>query len=289
MDELQQTVKTMQTYRIPPENEISSYKEETTDLRSNTERTDTLPVAEPVVLAGQSGMDKVVSRLEAERIQLHRDLQRCMYEIQQRDHYFQQLNLKLQQAVEEKGAVADQLRAVSQSLRDTQSRCHWLENQVQGQTQGLVCAEVAPGAPQERSNNSMTAETAEASQLRERLLELEQSLTDERARRETAEEALRLAEDRAKSVGSSVSRDSQRDFSIDMETEEEWDALSLNPNQPLVTRKVKGGMVVCRRWLRGRSLYFSRLLTSRARSRYFFLAYLLTIHVLVLMCLTGAL
>lgn len=53
--------------------------------------------------------------------------------------------------------------------------------------------------------------------------------------------------------------------------------------------QVKGGVVACRRWLRGRSLYFSRLLTSRARSRYFFLAYLLTIHVLVLMCLTGAL
>lgn len=37
------------------------------------------------------------------------------------------------------------------------------------------------------------------------------------------------------SVGS---RDGQRDFSIEMETEEEWEALSLNPNQPLITRKV---------------------------------------------------
>lgn len=289
MDELQQTIKKMQTYRPPPEKEPSSYREETADLRSVKERKDTLPVKETAVLAGQSGMDEVMSRLEAERIQLHGDLQRCMYEIQQRDQYFQQLNLKLQQAVEEKGAVAAQLRAVSQTLRDTQNRCHWLENQIQGQAQGSVYAEVAPGAPQEKSNNSTTAETTEASQLRERLLELEQILTDERARRETAEEVLRLAEDTANSVGSSLSRDNQRDFSIEMETEEEWEALSLNPNQPLITRKVKGGMVACRRWLRGRSLYFSRLLTSRARSRYFFLAYLLTLHVLVLMCLTGAL
>lgn len=117
----------------------------------------------------------------------------------------------------------------------------------------------------------------------------------------------------------SLSRVTQSDLSIDMETEEDWDALSFDPNQPLITRKVnhhicspfqyhvwkhftviirfslwlpfqvKGGVATCRRWLRGRSLYFSRLLTSRARSRHIFLAYLLTLHVLVLMCLTGAL
>lgn len=33
MDELQQTVKKMQTYTLPPEREISSYQEETADLR----------------------------------------------------------------------------------------------------------------------------------------------------------------------------------------------------------------------------------------------------------------
>ncbi|KAM6950503.1 uncharacterized protein PEZ65_023524 isoform 2-T2 [Lycodopsis pacificus] len=265
-----------QTHRVPPEREISSYQQGWPELRSDAERKDTLPVKESVVLAGRSRADESASRSEAERIQLHRDLQRCLYEIQQRDQYSQQLNLK--QAVEEKGAAAAQLKAVSQTLRDAQDRCHWLEQQVQ--SQGSVFAEVAPGAPQERSNDSTMAETAEASQLRERLLELEQSLTEERARRETAEEALRLPEDGVKS---------SRDFSIEMETEEEWDALSLNPNQPLITRTVKGGAVACRRWLRGRSLYFSRLLTSRARSRYFFLGYLLAIHLLVLMCLTGAL
>ncbi|XP_060905127.1 golgin subfamily B member 1-like [Labrus mixtus] len=288
MDEPQQTVKEVKTQRLPHETEI--YQEEAAELRSEIERPDTLQVKqETAVLAGRSGADELVGRLEAERSQLHGSLQRCVYEIQQRDQYLLQLNTKLQQSMEEKGTVAAQLRAVSQTLRDTQTHCHWLEGQVQSQAQGSVYAEVAPGAPQEKSNDSMMAETSEAHQLRERMLELEQSLADERARRETAEEALRLAEDRVKSVGSSLSRDSQRDFSIEMETEEEWDALSLNPNQPLITRKVKGGVVLCRRWLRGRSMYFSRLLTSRARSRYFFLGYLLTIHVLVFMCLTGAL
>ncbi|XP_026234366.1 golgin subfamily B member 1 isoform X3 [Anabas testudineus] len=279
MEELKQKVQ-----NIPPAKDTNR-SQDAANIRSDTERKDTPPVKETVALVGQSGTEDVVSRLEAERVHLYTNLQRCMYEIQQRDQYFQQLNSKLQQAVEEKGAVAAQLRAVSQTLRDTQNHCHWLESQVQGQAQGSVYAEVAPGAPQERSKDSVVAETAEASQLRERLLELELSLADERTRRESAEEALRVSEDRAKSL----SRDGQRDFSIEMETEEEWEALSLNPNQPLITRKVKGGMVACRRWLRGRSLYFSRLLTSRARSRYFFLAYLLTIHVLVLMCLTGAL
>lgn len=33
-------------------------------------------------------------------------------------------------------------------------------------------------------------------------------------------------------------RDAQRDFSIELDTEEEWEALSLSPNQPLLTRKV---------------------------------------------------
>lgn len=45
------------------------------------------------------------------------------------------LCLQLQQTVEEKSACAAQLRAVSQTLRDTQNRCHWLENQVQVQAQ----------------------------------------------------------------------------------------------------------------------------------------------------------
>lgn len=52
---------------------------------------------------------------------------------------------------------------------------------------------------------------------------------------------------------------------------------------------MSGGVLACRRWLRGRSLYFSRLLTGRARSRHLFLAYLLLVHVLVLLCLSGAL
>ncbi|XP_037551019.1 golgin subfamily B member 1 [Nematolebias whitei] len=271
-DELQQTA----------HRDFSSYQEESIHLRSDAEMKDSLPVKETTVSADHRLQEEVVHRLEVERIQLHKDLQHCFHEIQPQDQYIQHLNSKLQQAVEEKATIAAQLRSVSQSLRDTQDRCHWLESQTPGQVQGSVNAEVAPGAPQERSNTTIN-DSAETSQLRERLLEVDLMLANERARRETAEEALRLAEGRTKTL----SRDIQRDFSIEMETEEEWEALSLNPNQPLITQKMKGGMAACRRWLRGRSLYFSKLLTSRTRSRYFFLAYLLMIHVIAVLCLTG--
>ncbi|XP_034040488.1 golgin subfamily B member 1 isoform X1 [Thalassophryne amazonica] len=301
-DYLQKMEQRMQTSTPQHEKEVGRSQEEITDFRSDVcrqqnefqtakEPTDKkeaqLLKQEAGALAGRGRSEEVVSRLETERIQLHRDLQRCMYEIQQRDQYFQQLNVKLQQVMEEKGVVAAQLRAVSETLRNTQNHCHWLENQ--GQAQGALFAEDAPGAPQERSSLSITMETDEASQLRERLVEVEQSLSEERSRREMAEEALRLLEDRTKSVGTSVSRDRPNDFSIHLEAEEEWEALSLNPNQPLISRKVKGGMAACRQWLRGRSLYFSKLLMSRGRARYLFLAYLLTLHVLVFMCLSGAL
>ncbi|XP_078801051.1 uncharacterized protein si:ch211-220f16.2 isoform X4 [Oryzias latipes] len=270
--------------------QVTSNQEEPADLRSEAERGRGLQVQQKgVAVSGQSESADVVSRLEAERMQLHKDLQRCVFEVHQRDQYLQQLNIKLQQTVEEKASVSVQLRAVSQTLRETQNHCLRLENQIQGRAQSPVYVEVAPGAPQEKSNHSPLSDSPEASQLRERLVEVEQILAEERGRRESAEEALRLHEDRLKSAGASLLRDAQRDFSIEVEAEDEWDALTINPNQPLIAQKVTGGVVACRRWIRGRSLYFSRLLTSRARSRHFFLAYLLMIHLLVLMCLTGAL
>ncbi|XP_045545445.1 nuclear mitotic apparatus protein 1 isoform X2 [Salmo salar] len=309
VDELQSALQQAQAFKLQTETEVSGYQAELAELRSESSRlqSECQRLAgerkETMALVGKDvSDDPSLTQLQAERTQLQSHLQRCLYEIQQRDLHCQQLNAKLQQVVEEKGGVSAQLRAVSQTLRDTQNRCYWLENQAlpnqhhQGLGKGAVSVEVAPGAPQERSSAVVDMEAMEAGELRTRLVEVEQSvvqlsesLAEERTRREAAEEALGLAEDRAKSVDSSPSRTAQRDFSIQLDTEEEWEALILNPNEPLVTRKVKGGMLACRRWLRGRSLYCSKLLTSRARSRYLFLGYLLILHVAVLMCLTGAL
>ncbi|XP_055769950.1 golgin subfamily B member 1-like isoform X3 [Salvelinus fontinalis] len=310
VDELQSALQQAQAFKLQTETEVSGYQAELAELRSESSRlqSECQRLAgerkETMALVGKDvSDDPSLTQLQAERTQLQSHLQRCLYEIQQRDLHCQQLNAKLQQVVEEKGGVSAQLRAVSQTLRDTQNRCYWLENQAlpNQHHQGLakqvaVSVEVAPGAPQERSSAVVDMEALEAGELRTRLVEVEQSvvqlsesLAEERTRREAAEEALGLAEDRAKSVDSSPSRTTQRDFSIQLDTEEEWEALILNPNEPLFTRKVKGGMLACRRWIRGRSLYCSKLLTSRARSRYLFLGYLLILHVAVLMCLTGVL
>lgn len=56
-----------------------------------------------------------------------------------------------------------------------------------------------------------------------------------------------------------------------------------------VSPQMRGGALSLRRWLRGRSLYCSKLLTARAKSRYLFLTYLLTLHLLVVLCLSGVL
>ncbi|KAM6980496.1 uncharacterized protein FYW47_000209 [Aplochiton taeniatus] len=324
VDELQLALQQSQAYRLQTENEIKGYQDELAELRSERnelltechalkehhgveQRIDVHPAKETVALLGHSASEAQLSQLQTERIQLHRDLQRCLYEIQQRDLHCQQVNAKLQQVVEEKGGVSAQLRAVSQTLRDTQlnlgqmqNRCYWLESQAQappnhGQVlQGAVSTEVAPGAPQERSTAIIHMDTIEPSEhtlrlaeVEQRVLQLTENLAEEKARREAAEEALGLAEMRVQSVESSPSR--SRDFSIQLETDDEWEALILNPNEPLLTRKVKGGVLACRRWIRGRSLYCSKMLTSRARSRYLFMAYLLALHVVVLLCLNGAL
>ncbi|XP_018619081.2 golgin subfamily B member 1 isoform X2 [Scleropages formosus] len=273
------------------------------------------PVKENLALLGKESSTEQLSLLLVERSQLQSDLQHCLQETHQRDLRFQQLNAKLLQTLEEKMALSSQLKTVSQTLRDTQqnlgqlqNRCYWLESQgqiVPGQafqihTPGATAVEVPPGAPQERNENIDSQPTRE---LKTRLIKAEQqldssqndvtrlteSLAEERARRESAEEALRLAEDRVKSMNTSVSRTSAREFIIQLESDEEREALIIDPTENIVSRKMKSGVLFCRRWLRGRSLYCSKLLTSRAKSRYLFLAYLLALHIFVFMCLTGAL
>ncbi|KAL4642017.1 golgin subfamily B member 1-like isoform X1 [Arapaima gigas] len=273
------------------------------------------PVKESTALLGKDPSNE--QHLE-EQTKLQSNLQNCLQEIHQRDLRFQKLNAKLLQTVEEKMALSSQLKTVSQTLRDTQqnlselqNHCFQLESQIQivpGQafqihTPGTVAVEVPPGAPQERSNTVEDMDSQPTRDLKIRLFEAErqldsnqhdmthltESLAEERARREAAEEALRLAEERVKSLDARVSRTSVREFVIQLESDEEREALIIDPTENIITRKMKSGVLSCKRWLRGRSLYCSKLLTSRAKSRYLFLAYLLALHVIVFMCLTGAL
>ncbi|XP_028812550.1 golgin subfamily B member 1 isoform X2 [Denticeps clupeoides] len=317
-DDQQRALHQTQAYRLQCEKDFTSYKAELAELRAeksillSEQRTwksiqSSYPAKESVALLGKTDCSEHLA-------QPQRDLQSCVQEIHQREALLEQLNARLQQAVDEKNGVSSQLKAVSQTLRESQlnlnelqNRCYWLERQVQIQQaptqRGSVSAEVAPGAPQEKSSSVVDIETTETQELRNRLSiaecqlassqqivsQLNDRLEDERARRLAAEEALGFTEERVKSMDATSSRSSLRDFSIQLETEDEWEALILDPNQHVLMRKVKGGVLSCKRWLRGRSLYCSKLLTTRAKSRYLFLSYLLILHVLVFMCLSGVL
>ncbi|XP_056089236.1 golgin subfamily A member 4 isoform X2 [Rhinichthys klamathensis goyatoka] len=240
--------------------------------------------------------------------QLHSNLHHYQLEIQQRESGLQQLNIKLQQAIEEKEEVSTQLNTVSKMLRDTQqtvselqNRCCWLERQFQNQyspTQGAVYAEVPPGAPQEPIRANFNPDGSDSGDLRMRLVEAEfhlsqlnSSLEEERSRREAAEEAMRLTEQRVVSMESKQSWNAQRDFSIQLDTEEQqYEDLILRPSQHTVLHKMKSGVHLCQRWLKGRSVFCcSKLLTSRGKSRYIFIGYLLMLHVLVFVCLSWSL
>ncbi|XP_066176542.1 golgin subfamily B member 1-like isoform X4 [Sylvia atricapilla] len=273
---------------------------------------------ETASLAGSADGAEEIQRVLAEKNQLQTELQRCLREMQQKDLHFQQINSKVVQSAEENAVLSAQLKTLSQTLRDNQLHYTDLQNRYlrlereyqamqvtsfQGSVQDETRAEVPPGAPRERSGIIVEIDNMELNELRKRLAESEQQyeslqqslsqltemLAEEKRRREAAEEALGLYEERSNRFEVGSYRSVPSDYTVQMEAEEEREALIINPSEHVVVRKMKGGALSLRRWLRGRSLYCSKLLTARAKSRYLFLTYLVTLHLLVLLCLTGVL
>ncbi|XP_065493151.1 golgin subfamily B member 1-like isoform X3 [Caloenas nicobarica] len=272
-------------------------------------------VLETAALAGSADVPEEMKHVLAEKNQLQHELQRCLQEIHQKDLQFQQVHSK---SAEENAVLSAQLKTLSQTLRDNQLRYTDLQNRYlrlereyqtmqvtsfQGAVQDEARAEVPPGAPQERSAVIVEIDNMELNELRKRLAETEQqydsvqqalaqlteALAEEKRRREAAEEALGLSEEQSNRFEAGSYRSAPSEYTVQMEAEEEREALIINPSEHIVVRKMKGGALSFRRWLRGRSLYCSKLLTSRAKSRYLFLTYLVTLHLVVLLCLTGVL
>nr|XP_056707621.1 golgin subfamily B member 1-like [Euleptes europaea] len=268
---------------------------------------------ETVALVGSGEIPEQMNRLLTERNRLQSELQRCLQELHQREMQFQQINSKVMQSAEENAVLSAQVKMVSQTLRDNQLRYTDLQNRylqlereyqaqisVQGTVEGEAQAEVPPGAPQEKAAVLVEIDNME---LRKRLAEVElqrnsvqqtvsqlmETLSEERNRRQAAEEYLGLSEDQLKRLEMDSYRPLPREYAIQMESDEERDALIINSSEHVVVRKVKGGALSFRRWIRGRSLYCSKMLTSRAKSRYLFLSYLVILHLLVFLCLTGVL
>nr|XP_060621122.1 golgin subfamily B member 1-like isoform X6 [Anolis sagrei ordinatus] len=272
---------------------------------------------ETVALVGSTNVPDQVNQLLSERNQLQNELQRCLQEMHQRELRFQQINSKVMQSVEENAVLSAQLKTVSQTLRDNQFRYTDLQNRylrlereyqvqvssVQGSAQGEPQGEVPPGAPQERAAVIVEIDNMELNELRKRLGEMEmqhdssqqtvsqltEALSEERNRRQAAEEALGLSEEEIKRLEMNSYRSAPRDYTVQMDSDEEREALIINTSEHIIVRKVKGGALSLKRWIRGRSLYCSKLLTSRAKSRYLFLTYLVILHLMVFLCLTGIL
>ncbi|XP_033006040.1 golgin subfamily B member 1-like isoform X3 [Lacerta agilis] len=170
------------------------------------------------------------------------------------------------------------------------------ENQLEfSLQQGETQAEFPPGAPQERAEviemdsmdfieiNGRLAQRQEPT-----LLELMGTLSEERNRREAAEEALGLLEEQIKRLEMIDSRSASEQCAFQVE-EEERQPFIINASELTVVRKVKRGALSFRRWIRGQRLCRSQLLTCRAKSRYFFLSYLVALHIFVFLRLTGIL
>ncbi|XP_018424690.1 PREDICTED: golgin subfamily B member 1-like [Nanorana parkeri] len=267
---------------------------------------------EKVALVGNSAApEKRSSHLE-DKEPAKQEVQRYIQEIQQRDLIIQQINAKAMELMEMNNVLSAQLKSVSQGLKDTQTRYTDLQNQYyklqrdlqssQVTSRNDALTEVPPGAPQERTDVLVEIDNAELADLRRRLTatevsydaaqqelsELLERLAQERVRREAAEEALHRTEQNNRRL-ETKSSSREYEFALQMESDDEREALIIDPTQNVVVRKLKGGTLSIRRWLRGRSLYCSKLLTSRSKARYVFLTYLLGLHILVLMCLTGVL
>ncbi|XP_054825935.1 golgin subfamily B member 1-like [Eublepharis macularius] len=214
---------------------------------------------ETVALVGSTEVPEQMNRLLAERNQFPNELQCCLQELHQREVQFQQINAK-----------------------------------------GEAQAEVPPGAPQERAAVLVETDNVELSKrltemelqhdsMQQMISQLTEMLSEERNRRQAAEEHLGLSEKQLNRLEMGSYRSIPREYTIQMESDEEREALIINTSEHIIVRKVKGGALSFRRWIRGRSLYCSKLLTSRAKSRYLFLSYLMILHLLVFFCLTGIL
>ncbi|KAL4659430.1 golgin subfamily B member 1 [Arapaima gigas] len=183
-----------------------------------------------------------------------------------------ELSNKLSQVFEEKRLLSAQLRGNTQRLGDSQSRCSALERQLQelqeDKRKGVTEVDSAPGGPQERSDPSG------ANGYREDMKELQRRLDEELEQKQVLEEQLLAASERLKSrytMADLQTGDYKGNFS---ET-----AVLIDPPEGAVMRTRSSGPGL------GRMLRV--MLCSRQRTPLLAFVYLLTVHVLLLLCLGG--
>ncbi|XP_042323426.1 golgin subfamily B member 1 isoform X2 [Sceloporus undulatus] len=233
---------------------------------------------------------------------LQAQLKSSLKELHQKELRIQQLNSKLSQVFEEKNSLSLQLRGSSHSLRESQqrysdvlSRCEVLEKQLQevqpsSKARGSLLTDAAPGAPQEKSEHPRESYTPELQELqmrlseaqqqqsnaKEGLMQLEELLQEEQDRRLAAEEAYAAAQDHIRRL-ESAEWTHALDTSIDIPPSPEH-AMLVGPADGSFS-KIRGSTGL-RRVLRS-------LFCSRRRLPLLATVYLLTVHILLLLCFTG--
>ncbi|XP_026183186.1 golgin subfamily B member 1 [Mastacembelus armatus] len=154
-----------------------------------------------------------------------------------------------------------QLRHLTAMLEEARAHKPKLQ-QEHYQRQGAEEVDSAPGAPQERSSHAYTAEVKE----------LQQRLDEERQQREAAEEQLMATQDRLR-------RHSQAKWHSADDGDHSETAVFIEPPEGAVTRTRRGGPGVMR--------MLRVAFCSRQRTPLLLSLYLLTVHVLLLLCLGG--
>ncbi|XP_029597677.1 golgin subfamily B member 1 isoform X2 [Salmo trutta] len=194
-------------------------------------------------------------------------------ELQLREQRITQLSNKLSQVFEENRHLSSQFQGSSQRLDEAESRCTALQRQLQelheDKRKGTGEVDSAPGAPQQHIGPS------ESESLRVDFKELQRRLDEEQQYRVAVEEQLMAAQDRLKLINQG-----------------EWQSAhegQFSASETAVLIEPPGGSVTRIRSSSGPGLM--RMLRvafcSRQRTPLLVSLYLLTVHVLLVLCLGG--
>ncbi|KAM4675394.1 golgin subfamily B member 1 [Discoglossus pictus] len=253
---------------------VTSDREEERHVQTSNLRDRKEPSAEVM-----DSQDTVLQNLQEDVQNLRVQLRDSLTHVHQKELKIQQLNSKLSQVFEEKSALSLQLRGSHQNLRDAQNRSTSLQRQLQDlqpKRPELLLSDSAPGAPQERKEPDGDPQVKE---LQQRFLQLKQQNIEAEEARSDLERRLQeereRAEERVQELEGNMKRlQSQRWPSSDGSHEL---SLLIEPQEAVRSKSRSSSL---RRLLHHLCLY-------RTRTPLLAALYLLTIHVLLLLCFTG--
>ncbi|XP_028664616.2 golgin subfamily B member 1 isoform X2 [Erpetoichthys calabaricus] len=248
--------------------------------------------------ARSSGSQEVVpgsDSVPAESQHLQIQLDDYLKQLHQKELRVEQLNSKLSQMYEEKASLVAQVRGSSQGLRDAQlrlsemqGRCTALQSQLQElqDEKGSSEVDTAPGAPQEKGTMETDRTFNDLKELQQRLRaaedqeglfrldlqQLEEKLAEEQDRRLALEEVLAAADEQRTHL-QATGWTSTSDTNLHERT------LLIESGDVSVSR-TRSSAPRMKRLLRS-------LLCSRHRTPLLASVYLVTVHVLLLLCFTG--